>query len=200
MPDRALLRVAVEGEGSARDDAYQVAATLSNKVDEVMAQHRDAIERATTTSLVVHPKTRWRKGESVRTGWRAARSSVLELTTFVALGEMIAELAHAGASVAGPFFQLDPDNSAFGDARRAAAMDARRRADEYAAGLGLRVAGVAWMAEPGLRHDGFEAAIRPRGAPMAAASRAAEEVIDVTPEEITITAAVEVGFAFESSS
>ena len=95
LPDRAVVRVEVDGEGNSRDDAYREAATLAAKVDEVVTGHAGAIARNTTAALAVHPKTRWRRGESVRTGWRGTRTTVLEVTDFSHLGDLFAELAAA---------------------------------------------------------------------------------------------------------
>jgi uncharacterized protein YggE len=199
MPDRALVRVEVQADGAARDDAYREAARLAGQVDAAVALHQSAIDRTITTSLVVHPKTRWRKGESVRTGWRASRTSVVEVADFAVLGDLLAELAAAGAAVDGPTWQLDPTNPVHGEVRRMAAADARTRADAYAAALGLRVTGVAWVAEPGLRPGQAQdnVGFTPMMARMAAAGGSAEpEVIDVTPDEMTVDAAVDVAFPF----
>lgn len=46
-----------------------MASELATGVDEVLGRYQVEIDRATTAALVVQPKTRWRKGESVRTGW-----------------------------------------------------------------------------------------------------------------------------------
>jgi uncharacterized protein YggE len=193
LPDRALVHAVVEADGEARDSAYAAAARLTAAVDEVLAQHVGAIAGASTASIVVQPKTRWRKGESVRTGWRAARTTVLEVVVFDDLGALIAELSASGAAVAGPVWQLDPDNEAHRVARRLAAEDARRRAEDYAAALGVTVRDVAWVAEPGLRAT-QRAMDWMAGAPMAAGGGVAEDVIEVTPDEIPIHAAIEVGF------
>jgi uncharacterized protein len=199
MPDRAIVRAVVEGEGASREDAYGEAAEIAKRVDDVVSNHAGAIDRARTAALVVHPRTRWRKGESVRTGWRASRASVLDVTDLAALGEVIAQLAAAGAAISGPEWQIDPGNAAYSEARRLAAADARHRADDYAAALGLEIAAVGWVAEPGLRRGhqdsvdtGFAMA-----AMAAGGSAADEEVIEVTPDELTIRAAVEVGFSLE---
>jgi len=199
LPDRAIVRVEIEGEGNTRDDAYREAARLAAAVDQVVARHADGIERNTTAALVVHPKSRWRRGESVRTGWRGSRTTLLEVVDFARLGDLFADVAGAGGAVAGPYWRLDPANPAHAEARRLAAEDARRRAETYAGALGLRITGISWIAEPGLRdrpepqHVAFAAAA-PGGARFEAA--AAEEVIDITPEELTVGAAVDVGFRF----
>jgi uncharacterized protein YggE len=202
LPDRAIVQATIDGEGASREDAYANAARLATAVDAVLVQYAEALDRTTTAALLVHPKTRWRRGESVRTGWRAARSSVLEVTDLARLGDLMAELTTAGAALVGPTWQLDSDNAAHTEVRRAAAEDAHRRAEAYAGALGLQVSGVAWVAEPGLRSPGAEGGYggpMMRSMAMAAPGGAADaesEIIDVTVEEITVTAAVEVGFHF----
>ena len=85
--------------------------------------------------------------------------------------------------------------------RGLAAADARRRADAYAAALGLRVTGIAWVAEPGLRRPVRQRRLHAHGRhEVASAGRAGEpEVIDVTPDEITVDAAVDVAFTFAAA-
>jgi hypothetical protein len=201
LPDRALIRVQVEADGANRDDAYREAARLAGSADAVVADRQAAIDRTITTSLVVHPKTRWKKGESVRTGWRASRTSVVEVADFAVLGDLLAELAAAGAAVDGPTWQLDPTNPVHGEVRQLAAADARYRADAYAAALGLRVTGVAWVAEPGLRQPSDTVGFMPMAGTMGVTRGASpeSEVIDVTPDEMTVDAAVDVGFTFAAA-
>lgn len=197
MPDRAVVRVVVDAEGRSRTDAYDLAATRAAAVDGVLARHADDLDRTITAALVVHPKTRWHKGETVRTGWTASRTTSVEVAEFTRLGDLIAELTTDGSSISGPSWQLDPANPVHTEARRLAAEDARRRADVYAAALGLRITGVAWVAEPELRGPGpqpFRMAMA--AAPMAAGG-GPEEVIEVAPDEMLVEAEVDVGFDFE---
>lgn len=205
MPDRAVLRVTVDGMGGSRDEAYQAALRPAQQVDEVVATYEAAVDRAMTGTLVVQPKTRWRKGESVRTGWRASRTSVVEVKDVTRLGGFVAELVGAGGEVRGPSWQLDPANAAHTEARRLAAEDARSRAEAYAAALGLRVRGIAWVAEPGLRvGDGSHQPSAGRTMTLAvgrgAESMAADEVIDISPDEMTVEAQVEVAFVFAAEA
>lgn len=201
LPDRAVLRVTVDGESGDRDAAYQTVTPLARQVDEVVASYGEAVDRAMTGTLVVQPKTRWRRGETVRTGWKASRTSVVEVKDFSRLGHLVAELVGAGGEIHGPYWQLDPTNDAHAEARRLAAEDARRRADVYAGALGLRVESIAWVAEPGLRIGQSQHQAVARGMAFAAeATRggAADEVIDISPDEMTVEAAIEVGFAFSA--
>jgi uncharacterized protein YggE len=127
MPDLASVRVAVDGEGPSREEAYQAASTTAAAVDGVLADFGAAIDRVTTAALAVEPKTRWRKGEAQRTGWQALRVSVVEIT----------------------------DTSRVGELRQRAGEDARARAEQYAQALNIKLGPVAWAAEPGLRTVGY---------------------------------------------
>ena len=114
------------------------------------------------------------------------------------LGDFLAELAAAGAAVDGPTWQLDPTNPVHREVRQIAAADARSRADSYTAALGLRVTGVAWVAEPGLRQGPDAVSYMPMAArmDMSRGGQPEQEIIDVTPDEMTVDAAVDVAFTF----
>ena len=199
-PDRALVYLTIDADGGSREDAYAAAAQTATAVDGVLATHAPAIERTVTAALMVQPRTRWKRGESVRTGWRAARTSVVEVTSFERLGEMLAELAAAGATIAGPDWKVDDDNDGYREVRMAAAADARRRAEAYAAGLNVPLGAPRWLSEPGLRLTGtsteyFAAPAQAMRALSAGPEMAEPDVIDVSPEDVIIHAAVEVSFA-----
>jgi uncharacterized protein YggE len=199
LPDRAVVQVVVDGDGSGRDDAYAAAARLATQVDAVLVTHEAALDRVATAALLVQPKTQWRKGEAIRTGWRASRTTLLDVTDLSRLGDLMAELTGAGAALVGPHWELDVDHPAHTQARQAAAADARRRAEAYAGALGLRVERVVWGAEPGLRQGADHGYAVPAARPLAAMRGGAAEqaaVMEIAAEEITVAAAVEVGFAF----
>jgi uncharacterized protein YggE len=199
MPDRASVRLMVDGEGSSRDDAYEAAARIAKSVDAVLEAGAPAVERVTTTALVVQPRTRWRKGETIRTGWRAYRSSLVEIRDLDQVGDLLAKIAAAGGAISALTWELDSSNPCHDVARRLAGEDARRRAERYASSLGVRLGGVAWAAEPGLRmsQDQFAAPLEFAAAmPAVGGGRLDEETIEVTPEEITLRVAIEVGFSF----
>jgi uncharacterized protein YggE len=199
MPDRAVLDVQVEAEGATKEQAYNDAATSARQVDEVLSGRASAVDRVVTAVLLVHPKNRWRKGESIRTGWRAGRRTTVEVTDFSQLGELIAELTSAGGAVSGPAWRLDESNPVHRDARRLAAEDARRRAEDYATALGLKVGDVGWISEPGLRGQNQEDRFGGEIALSAASALAgeADEVIDVRPDVMTAVASVEIGFRLQ---
>jgi uncharacterized protein YggE len=197
MPDQATVRVMVDGDGSTRDDAYGEAARVAAAVDEVLQAESAAVARVMTTALVVQPRTRWQNGQAVRTGWRASRTSVVEVRALERLGDLLAQLTSSGGAISDLTWELDAANVAYDEARSRAGQDARRRAERYATALGIKLGGIAWVAEPGLRTGGMPSP--PHMALAAAAPRVMagppDQSIEVAPEEITLTASVEVGFA-----
>jgi uncharacterized protein len=199
LPDLAGLTVEVTADHKTRDEAYEARAAVAARIDKVLAEHAESIARTTLASLVVQPLTRWHRGEELRTGWRASRTSFVEITVLDALGDIMSGLVDAGAAVRGPQWSMAPTNPAYDQARRVAAEDARHRAESYAEALGLMVGPVAWVAEPGMRGEPTppvpiaRMAAAPRAA-AGAASEAAEPTEDLAPSEMTIEVAVEVSF------
>ena len=194
MPDLASVRVAVDGEGPSREEAYQAASTTAAAVDGVLADFEAAIDRVSAAALAVQPKTRWRKGETQRTGWQALRVSVVEITDTSRVGELLNALVGAGASISGLSWMLAPANESFALARQRAGEDARARAEQYAQALNIKLGPVAWAAEPGLRVADRTDWMAVSGGARAMSVSAAEEPINVGPEEVTIQAALEVGY------
>lgn len=196
MPDSASVRVKVDGDGESQEEAYEAAREPARAIDAVLEAHAAALGRVVTAGLSVQPKSRWRKGESIRVGWRASRSTHVEIAALDEVGALVAGLAQAGGAVTGPWWHLEPGNAAHDAVRTAAAEDARRRADTYAEGLGLVVGAVAWIAEPGLRSPSTRGAWADYPSVAGALAGAADddEPISVSPQPITLTAAVEVGF------
>jgi uncharacterized protein YggE len=201
LPDLAGLRIEVSAEHRDQDAAYRARTELALAVDAVLAEHADAISRTTVASLSVQPRFRWQHGKQVPDGWRAGRTNFVEISGLDALGPLMAGLVEAGAAVTGPAWSLAPTHPAHGEARRAAAEDARLRATAYAEALGLELGPIAWVSEPGLR-DGQAGAGWSggpvRGLALAAARMGPEgheqpaESLDAA--EMTVEAAVEVGF------
>jgi uncharacterized protein YggE len=195
-PDHAAIRVVVDGEGSSREDAYDGASRAARSVDEVLEVHEAALVGVTSTALVVQPRTRWRKGETVRTGWKASRTSLVKIGDLERTGEILARLTGAGAALSGLSWELDERHDAHDTARQQAARDARRRATTYAEALGLQLGPVAWITEPGLRNRD-STWVQAGGYPTAARAAMSEEPIEIQPEEIVVRARVDVGFRIE---
>ena len=197
LPDLASLRVEVWADHKTQEEAYEARSKLAARVDVVFAQHRNAIARTTIASLWVQPRTRWHRGESVRTGWRASRTTFVDVVTLDALGEIMSGVVEAGGAVQGPQWSMASTNPAYDQARRAAADDARNRAQSYAQALDLNLGDVAWVAEPGMRSSGPQDPAGPvllRAAAAPSGPQDPEMIEDLTPSEMTVEVSVEVGF------
>jgi len=194
--DLAALMVVVQVDSVDQATAYERAAELTAAVDAVLEQRTSAIGLRQAAVVVVQPTTRWVDGEEQRTGWRAVRSTSLDVTALDELSPLLAELVAAGAIVHGPAWRLRPEHPVAAEVRAAAAADARNRATSYAEGLGVRVGRVDWIAEPGLRAVPLGGQMgSARGRAMAMAAESSE--MAVAPATLTVTAAVEVAFAIE---
>ncbi|HET6834798.1 MAG TPA: SIMPL domain-containing protein [Acidimicrobiales bacterium] len=199
LPDRASLRVEVTADHKTQEAAYEARTKLAAQVDGVLDRHADAIDRATIASLVVQPRIRWHGGEDIHTGWRASRTSLVDIVELDALGDVMTGLVDAGAAVQGPQWSLAPSNPAYDQARRAAAEDARRRAGAYATPLGLSLGAVTWVAEPGLRGGPTPLPGQARAIALAASAPGEAETEpeseNLAPAEMTVRVDVEVAFA-----
>ena len=197
LPDLASLRVEVTADRKSQDEAYEARADVAAKVDFVFSQHANAIGRTTVASLWVQPRTRWHRGEDIRTGWRASRTTFVDVVVLDALGVIMSEVVAAGAAVTGPNWSMASTNIAYDLARRA-----RGRRRPPPGHRLLRGAG----ADPGRRGLGAPSpACVPDPTPSAPSPmmvraehggprRSNELVEDLTPSEQTVEVSVEVGF------
>jgi uncharacterized protein len=197
--DLAGLSVVVQVDHAEQDAAFRRASEVAALVDTVLEAHAAALGTRQAAVVVVRPTTRWVDGEEQRTGWRAARATSLDVIDLSLVTPLLAELVAAGAIVHGPFWRLRPDHPVYDEVRGLAAANAHQRAEAYASALGLRVGRVDWVAEPGLRladhvggADGWIASQT-----LARGGAAADGSVEVAQAELTVTAAVEVGFAIE---
>ncbi len=196
--DIAALVVIVQVDDAEQAAAFTRASEIASAVDAVLDARVDALGPRQQTVVVVQPTTAWVDGEERRTGWRATRSTSLDVTDLAQVSSLLSELVAAGATLRGPAWRLRLDHPVLAEVQTAAAVEARERAERYAAGLGVRVGRVDWIAEPGLRQPAGGGVGLIAGRTMAASGDiAAGAEIAVEPAQLTVTASVEVGFAIE---
>ncbi|MEE8602690.1 SIMPL domain-containing protein [Euzebya tangerina] len=203
-PTEAGVSVIVHARAPKQSDAVRRCAEQSDVVDRIVADEREEVVRqAVTTSLRTTAEYEFpRSGGRRLVGYSATRQTTLACAPEAdGLTRLFSALAGLDdVRVSGPDWRIQPDAPGWDDVRAAAAADCRRRAAAYAAGLGVEVGRVVWIAEPGLR-----LAEGPERAPEAfmSASRAGtvsggeEEpptAIRITPEPITISVTVEAQF------
>lgn len=152
----------------------------------------------TTVHLSIRPNSYWHAetGRTLVDGQFGERSVRLAISDTDQVGELLRALYDAAAvEVSGPVWELTGDNPIHGEVRQAAAQEARHRAEDYAAGLGLSIGGVAHVTEPGLRTE-------PPGVMRSLAMAGGSELstgptVDLGTAEISVSASVDVGFRIE---
>ena len=154
---------------------------------------------ARQTVVVVQPTTAWVDGEEQRTGWRAMRSTSLDVTDLAQVTPLLASWWRPAPPSVGRPGVSDPTTLCSPRCRPPRPSMHAQRAERYAAGLGVRVGRVDWIAEPGLRQPAGGGVGLIAGRTMAASGddRPRRAEIAVEPAQLTVTAAVEVGFAIE---
>lgn len=182
--------------GTDAAEAIAAAGATYATLDRVLGGHGDVIAHRRTTSLVVRevqhddPST----GRLVADGFEASRAALVRFAPVIRSG--VALRAAAGVpdiGLEGPSFGIDPDDPAQADVRSAAAADALRAAEAYAAGLGLRVGPVLRAREPDER--GGEPFPQPGRRALTAAAEAGGDdarLVDLVGEEVELVATIEV--------
>jgi uncharacterized protein YggE len=180
-PDEAfvwLTLTALESSaGTALRDVAGRGDTLARLLDEL------GIERAdrSTTGITVREEFDHTKDGVRSLGHRAAATTVVRLSESERIGEVIMRATtELDARIQGPSWRVSPQNSAWLDAARGAALNAQDKAGAYAAGVGARLGRLVALAEP--------ADQRGSGGPMPMAARASaggELLVEAGEQEVS---------------
>lgn len=150
-PDHASVLATVRTRGRTAEEAFAGLAERTAACDEVLDDAAACVRRRETSSLGVQPVVEYdpQTGQSVQRGHTAWRTVRLEVVPGDGVADLLRTLvSRAEAELDGPQWHVDETNPVHDTARRAAAADARRRAEAYAAGLAVAVGSVAWVSEP----------------------------------------------------
>ncbi|MDQ3733799.1 MAG: SIMPL domain-containing protein [Actinomycetota bacterium] len=180
-------------------EAERALAQLASATDAVLDHFATIISARRTDQLSIRPNTYWHpeSGRTMVDGHIAERAVRVTVSDTERVGTIVRGLYDAApVEVNGPEWELADENPVYGEVRRAAAEDARQRAEQYAAGLGLSVGGVAHVSEPGLRSEP-PGALRAFAQAADNAEMAAGPTVSVGTGEIRVSASVDVGFRIE---
>lgn len=199
--DRGILTITARVKQSTPADAERALAEQTTAVDSVLDRFAAIIATRMSEHLSIRPNTYWHPetGRNVVDGHIGERGVRVTISDPAQAGTLVRALYDAaGVEVGGPDWELAEDNPVHGKIRRAAARDAKNRADQYADGLGLSVGSVASVTEPGLNPEP-----RPMGRAMAMHSMAADAemsaapTVDLGSAEIRVSTSIDVGFRIE---
>lgn len=154
-PDQAEIFLSVE---RVRPTSRAARAVVNRRIAAarraMLAQGVQPQAMRTTGVSVSRERLRARRGRPARIRYRASSSLVVLSRDVPGLGRLIDAAADADVDVFGPEFGFSDPSQGDVLATRAALADARRRADDAAAQLGLRVTGIQSVnLAPGLGDD-----------------------------------------------
>ena len=191
-PELATVSASVSASGATAEQVTADLAAGSERLAAVVERFVRAVERSSSSGLYVHPVTDRRNAAKI-TGYRGTNTCQIVVHDFALLSDLVLALsAVPRAELSGPWWSLRPDAAAYRDVRLDAIAEGRRRADDYAAAFGARVAGLLEISDT---DGGFD---RPmvRGMAFAASDRggAPEASFDFEPQSQTVSGQVTLRF------
>jgi len=194
-PDEGIWTLEVTAVKDTPDAALADVGTRSQALEKLLDE-LGIKEKRSTTGVTVREELEWAEDKQVHRGFRASNVLTVRLADATVAGSLIQEaIARAAAVVSGPVWWIAPDNPARIEACRAAAAEAKRKAQAYAEALGLRLGTVAEIKEPPM---GMGPMPRMRAPAFAMTAAANMTPIDVDPGELDVHAQVEVSFFLEA--
>jgi uncharacterized protein len=143
VPDEASIFLSID---RVRPTSRRARAVVNRRIAAarraVLAEGIEPRSIRTGGIAVMRERVRARRGRPGRTRFRASTELVVVSRDIPRLGRVIDAAADTGVDVFGPEFGFSDPSQGNLLATRAALTDARRRADDAAAQLGLRVTGV----------------------------------------------------------
>ncbi len=198
-PDEAVVTVELSALEKSRQDAFRNVADRSEKLEALCAELLIEPSRRTTSGVSVAEQVEWERDRHVSKGYRALTRIVFRLDDPPLVARLLEEsVVRVDARVDGPWWSIKRDNPAHLEARRLAALDARRKAEALAGALGARLGGIERVAEPG--SEGPK--VPTQGVALRAMSAAIDSpgpAIELQPGELFVEAAVEITFSIEES-
>ncbi len=173
------------------DGALNVVAERSAALDQILSNAGVSEDSRTTSGLWVGEEHSWEDERQVFRGYRARNRFLIRLTDPSPLGRILREATQQlKVAIQGPWWKVEPENAAAGEACRRAATDARTKAEAYAESLGLRLGQIVRVKETRVRETfGFM--------PLSSRTSLGEDELEIHPGSLDVTAAVDVTFQLE---
>ncbi len=189
-PDEGSLALTVESVRPAASEALAEVGERARTLLALLDELGIGPAARTTTGVSVSEAGEHRDGIWQHRGYRASERLTVTTGDAATVGRLLGEaVEQAGARVEGPWWTVSPGNPARADALRAAAGDARTRAEALAAGLGMRLGALVEAVETGAHRP------EPRG--MAMKAMAAD--VPIEAGEATVAASLSVTYQVEQA-
>lgn len=195
-PDEVEIALTVTYVDNSPHEALTEVASRSAQLEALLAELGIEERQWTTSGAIVNEQTEWDRqtSQQVHRGYLATNRISLRLQDESLIGKLMSEATRrAQARISGPWWRIAPENPARIEACRAAALEARRKAEAYAAALDVRLGVVLDISEPGID---FEPSPRMGMAkPMSLMSAEAPSEINIHAGDLHVSASVIVRFA-----
>jgi uncharacterized protein YggE len=193
-PDEAIVWITLsafeESPGKALGDVAQRSEALSGLLDELKVGEADRSTAGVSVQEEFDPPARGNRG----LGHRASARVAVHFTDPELIGRAISRASEdLRASIDGPRWYVSPTNPVRFEAARQAAIDARSKAQAYAAGVGVKLGGLICLVEP-------EMMDRRRGPTRAVSGASDSRGMPIDIEEHEVRAFVDATFALVTAA
>ncbi|MFJ7328036.1 SIMPL domain-containing protein [Streptomyces cyaneofuscatus] len=188
-PDVARLRVSIKQTRQQPGEAFEVTRRGVNQVREVVRGHGVPDRHVSTSRLNLESSYAYGGSERKFVGYECTASFEIEVRALDTLETVLVDVVEAGANeVSGVGFDVRAKKELRAEARRAAVVAAREKAQLYAEAAGVRLGPVVHITD--VDSEQLQNSYRSH-----ARSAASDGEGDLSPGKITVTAGVLIGFS-----
>jgi uncharacterized protein YggE len=202
-PDEVVLRLTLSAVRTSPGDAFDDVAQRSETLQQVLTNLGIDSASRSTTEIRLDEKREFDKGVHHHRGYEATTAVLIRLGNAASpesqdlVAQLVGEtVSQVDARFEGPWWRIRLENPAWSEVRREAALDARRKAEDYATALDLRLGPIVEIREPGTNR-------RAEDRLHHVAALSSDEVMAASPSlrvesgDLDVYASVEVTFGLE---
>lgn len=148
VPDMVTVTAGVTTQGATAAEALSANTAAMTKVMETLKAGGIPEKDIQTSNFSVQPRYDYNDNPPKLEGYDVSNAVTVTLHDVAALGGLLDKLVQAGSNqINGISFGIARPDAALDEARKAAAADARHKADIYAAATGVRLGGILSISE-----------------------------------------------------
>lgn len=147
-PDLALLNLGVRSDGATVKAAQTDNTRKMNAIIAAIKELKIEAKDIQTSGYSIYPKTDWSNGRQNILGYTVSQNVSVKVRNLDAVGDVLAKAGELGANqIGGIEFTIDDPTSERAEARGKAIEDARKKAEQLADQLGLKILKVVTFSE-----------------------------------------------------
>ncbi len=149
-PDIGKINLAVMTESATVEKAQTDATERINKIFESLKKNRVEEKDIKTTNYSIYPQYDYNEGKSRLRGYQVSQNLDVKIRDLAKIGSIITDASTAGANQVGNLeFTTEDPMATQAQARTKAIEDAKKKAEELASKLGVRLGKVVGFSESG---------------------------------------------------